>query len=304
MSEVIDHVGIRVSDLAASRRMDEAALAELGFTVLGEGAFEGDAYVLFGRGTSDDFALHTVGTKPGRNRVTTGARRISRAGCVRCRALARSGRWQSRHGQRSAGGPPRVQRPLLRRVRARSGRQQRGSRVPRSCRGPVVVNCQRVRSFGLHERVRWLTRSTATPKRSFWVVGACALRGRGVVVSPPASWSRRSRGAQSRFRPVRSSTLTSTTRLLGTTPRQPNCGEPHTHARPDQASVTASFLNALAGRPTRKRWPRRSGPLRPALPAMRAWPDYRPFARASISRIDPTTDLEVVDLEGSAAPSR
>jgi catechol 2,3-dioxygenase-like lactoylglutathione lyase family enzyme len=79
MSEVIDHVGIRVSDLAASRRMYEAALAELGFTVLGEGAFEGDAYVLFGRGTSDDFALHAVGTKPGRNRVTTGAHVAFRA---------------------------------------------------------------------------------------------------------------------------------------------------------------------------------------------------------------------------------
>ena len=37
MSEVIDHVGIRVSDLASSRRMYEAALAELGFAVLGEG---------------------------------------------------------------------------------------------------------------------------------------------------------------------------------------------------------------------------------------------------------------------------
>jgi catechol 2,3-dioxygenase-like lactoylglutathione lyase family enzyme len=79
MSEVIDHVGIRVSDLAASRRMYEAALAELGFTVLGEGAFEGDAYVLFGRGTSDDFALHAVGTKPGRNCVTTGAHVAFRA---------------------------------------------------------------------------------------------------------------------------------------------------------------------------------------------------------------------------------
>ena len=73
MSEVIDHVGIRVSDLAASRGMYEAALAELGFAVLGEGEFEGDAYVLFGRGTSDDFALHSVGTEPGRDRVTTGA---------------------------------------------------------------------------------------------------------------------------------------------------------------------------------------------------------------------------------------
>jgi catechol 2,3-dioxygenase-like lactoylglutathione lyase family enzyme len=79
MSEVIDHVGIRVSDLATSRRMYEAALAELGFTVLGEGAFEGDAYVLFGRGTSDDFALHAVGTQPGRDRVTTGVHIAFRA---------------------------------------------------------------------------------------------------------------------------------------------------------------------------------------------------------------------------------
>jgi catechol 2,3-dioxygenase-like lactoylglutathione lyase family enzyme len=70
---VIDHVGIRAGDLPASRRMYEAALAELGFTVLGEGEFEGDAYVLFGRPGSDDFSLHTVGSKPGRDRVTTGA---------------------------------------------------------------------------------------------------------------------------------------------------------------------------------------------------------------------------------------
>ncbi|HEV8251437.1 MAG TPA: VOC family protein [Gaiellaceae bacterium] len=73
MSGVIDHMGIRVSDLPASRRMYEAALAELGFVVLYEGEFEGDAYVLFGRDDSDDFALHTVGSEPGRDRVTTGA---------------------------------------------------------------------------------------------------------------------------------------------------------------------------------------------------------------------------------------
>jgi catechol 2,3-dioxygenase-like lactoylglutathione lyase family enzyme len=79
MSDVIDHVGIRVSDLAASRRLYAAALAELGFTVLGEGVFESDAYVLFGRGSSDDFALHEVGIKPGRNRVTTGAHIAFRA---------------------------------------------------------------------------------------------------------------------------------------------------------------------------------------------------------------------------------
>jgi catechol 2,3-dioxygenase-like lactoylglutathione lyase family enzyme len=72
MSEVIDHVGIRVSDLAASRRMYEAALTELGFVVLYEGEFEGDSYVGFGRGDNDDFSLHTVGTEPGRDRVTTG----------------------------------------------------------------------------------------------------------------------------------------------------------------------------------------------------------------------------------------
>ena len=73
MSDVIDHVGIRVSDLPASRRMYEAALAELGFFVVGEGEFEGDAYVLFGRSGSDDFSMHTVGGEPGRDRVTTGA---------------------------------------------------------------------------------------------------------------------------------------------------------------------------------------------------------------------------------------
>src|SRR5262245_7301342 len=73
LSDVIDHVGIRVSDLPASREMYEAALAELGFSVLGEGEFEGDAYVLFGRGEDDDFILHSVGSEPGRDRVTTGA---------------------------------------------------------------------------------------------------------------------------------------------------------------------------------------------------------------------------------------
>ena len=73
MSVVIDHVGIRVSDVAASRRMYEAALVELGFSVLGEGVFEGDAYVLFGRDDNDDFILHAVGSAQGRDRVTTGA---------------------------------------------------------------------------------------------------------------------------------------------------------------------------------------------------------------------------------------
>jgi catechol 2,3-dioxygenase-like lactoylglutathione lyase family enzyme len=79
MSEVIDHVGIRVADLAASRRMYEPALAELGFGVMSEGEFEGDAYVLFGRAGNDDFALHSVGTAPGRDRVSTGVHIAFRA---------------------------------------------------------------------------------------------------------------------------------------------------------------------------------------------------------------------------------
>jgi catechol 2,3-dioxygenase-like lactoylglutathione lyase family enzyme len=79
LSEVIDHVGIRVSDLPRSRRLYEAALGELGFAVLSEGEFESDAYVLFGRGDNDDFCVHAVGSKPGRDRVTTGAHIAFRA---------------------------------------------------------------------------------------------------------------------------------------------------------------------------------------------------------------------------------
>jgi catechol 2,3-dioxygenase-like lactoylglutathione lyase family enzyme len=79
ISEVIDHIGIRVSDLLVSRSMYEAALAELGFAVLSEGEFEGDAHVLFGRDDNDDFSLHTVGSKPGRDRATTGAHIAFRA---------------------------------------------------------------------------------------------------------------------------------------------------------------------------------------------------------------------------------
>jgi hypothetical protein len=44
--------------------MYEAALAEIGFVVLSEGEFEGDTYVLFGRGDSDDFCLHTAAASP------------------------------------------------------------------------------------------------------------------------------------------------------------------------------------------------------------------------------------------------
>src|SRR5438045_6574977 len=83
--------------------MYEAALAELGFAVLSEGEFEGDAYVLFGRGDSDDFCLHTVGDRPGRDRVTTGAHIAFRASDV-----ASVTRWHDaavRHGGTDIGRP-------------------------------------------------------------------------------------------------------------------------------------------------------------------------------------------------------
>jgi len=53
--------------------MYEAALTELGSSVLGEGEFRGDAYVLFGHEKNDDFSLHSVGSEPGKDTVTTGA---------------------------------------------------------------------------------------------------------------------------------------------------------------------------------------------------------------------------------------
>ena len=101
--------------------MYEAALAEIGFVVLSEGEFEGDTYVLFGRGDSDDFCLHTVGSKPGRDRVTTGAHiafRASDAESVMRWHDAAVGHGGDRH--RTPRCAARVQRPLLRRVRPRS----------------------------------------------------------------------------------------------------------------------------------------------------------------------------------------
>lgn len=73
VSGVVDHAGFRARDLPASRRMYEAALDELGLAVVSEGEFEGDAYAIFGRPGSDDFSLHAIGSKPGRDRATTGA---------------------------------------------------------------------------------------------------------------------------------------------------------------------------------------------------------------------------------------
>jgi catechol 2,3-dioxygenase-like lactoylglutathione lyase family enzyme len=70
MSGVIDHVGIRVRDLAISRRMYEAALGELGFTALGEGEFEGDPMSCSGAAR----ATTSHSTLSGSSRVETASR--------------------------------------------------------------------------------------------------------------------------------------------------------------------------------------------------------------------------------------
>jgi catechol 2,3-dioxygenase-like lactoylglutathione lyase family enzyme len=70
----IDHVDIRVSDVAASRAFYEAALAPLGWSVRSAendpaGAFE----VAFGDGGRTPFALHAPSGGAGQDTVTTGA---------------------------------------------------------------------------------------------------------------------------------------------------------------------------------------------------------------------------------------
>ena len=78
-------------------------MGELGYVVLSEGEFEGDTYVQFGRDDRDDFSLHGVGTKPGRDRVTTGVHIAFSAPDVDA-----VGRWHDvavRHGATDIGPP-------------------------------------------------------------------------------------------------------------------------------------------------------------------------------------------------------
>jgi catechol 2,3-dioxygenase-like lactoylglutathione lyase family enzyme len=81
VSEIIDHVAIRVSDMARSREFYRAALAPLGFDVLYEIEPDrnGGPGVAFGRPGADDFAIHEPIGDPGRDTVTTGAHLAFRA---------------------------------------------------------------------------------------------------------------------------------------------------------------------------------------------------------------------------------
>jgi catechol 2,3-dioxygenase-like lactoylglutathione lyase family enzyme len=81
VSEVIDHVAIRVSELARSRAFYAAALAPLGFRELyevGPDSYSGPS-VAYGLDGFDDFALHEPSDDPGRDTVTTGAHIAFRA---------------------------------------------------------------------------------------------------------------------------------------------------------------------------------------------------------------------------------
>ena len=81
MSEILDHVAIRVSDLARSRAFYAAALEPLGFGVLYE-TTAGDPTgpgVAFGHVGADDFAIHEPIPSPGRDTVTRGVHLAFRA---------------------------------------------------------------------------------------------------------------------------------------------------------------------------------------------------------------------------------
>jgi catechol 2,3-dioxygenase-like lactoylglutathione lyase family enzyme len=58
---ILDHIGLNVSDLAASKRFYEAALAPLGIGV----AAEGDGWAMLGRDGKPQFWFGAFGASPG-----------------------------------------------------------------------------------------------------------------------------------------------------------------------------------------------------------------------------------------------
>jgi catechol 2,3-dioxygenase-like lactoylglutathione lyase family enzyme len=70
-SPVIDHVSIRVRDLAASHAFYNAVLAPLGFEEIDIDEDDGPGHA-FGHDGCDDFAIHSPIDSPGRDRITTG----------------------------------------------------------------------------------------------------------------------------------------------------------------------------------------------------------------------------------------
>ena len=104
MSDLIDHVAIRVSDLGRSRVFYTAALEPLGFRILYETEIElAGRGVAFGRLGADDFAIHEPIASLGRNTVTRGLHIAFRADGVQ--AVAAFHAAAVGHGGRSIGAP-------------------------------------------------------------------------------------------------------------------------------------------------------------------------------------------------------
>jgi catechol 2,3-dioxygenase-like lactoylglutathione lyase family enzyme len=104
----IDHVDIRVSDVAASRAFYEAALAPLGLHPRAEGTDPAGGLELVYGGV---FAIHSPSPEPGQDTVTTGAHIAFRAAtreavaAFHAAALAHGGRNIGEPGPRSAYSP-------------------------------------------------------------------------------------------------------------------------------------------------------------------------------------------------------
>jgi catechol 2,3-dioxygenase-like lactoylglutathione lyase family enzyme len=80
MRVTIDHVDIRVSDMAASRAFYEGALAPLGLRVVSDTKDPaGAAQIGFGDATGFSFTIHPPASAPGQDTVTTGAHIAFRA---------------------------------------------------------------------------------------------------------------------------------------------------------------------------------------------------------------------------------
>ena len=133
VSEVIDHVAIRVSDLASSRAFYTAALAPLGFAELYERASAGRRRLRAPRGRRLR-AARAEREPRSRHRDDGGAHRLPRRE-RRGRGSVPRRRHRTRRAQHRRARPARgVQRGLSRGVRARSRRQQRRGRLARARR--------------------------------------------------------------------------------------------------------------------------------------------------------------------------
>jgi catechol 2,3-dioxygenase-like lactoylglutathione lyase family enzyme len=106
MGTMIDHVDIRVSDVAASREFYTAALEPLGFGIeFDRPDPNGGAEVGFGDGHGSEFAIHEPTPEPGQDVITQGAHIAFAA--TDPKAVAAFHQAALEHGGRDIGGPGR-----------------------------------------------------------------------------------------------------------------------------------------------------------------------------------------------------